>query len=204
MRNKMIIGIDFDNTIVCYDGVFYWVALEQGFIPPHIPKNKISVRDYLRKQGRENLWTELQGIVYGARMSYGKTYPGAIGFLEKLILNNIPFYIISHRTRYPFLGEKHDLHKAAKEWLKGLDASSELANKLQGESVFFLETKEQKAGHIEKMGCTHFIDDLPEFLEEAYFPCDTYPMLFDPYANHKNTKLHSFPSWQQIEEYFLT
>ena len=45
----MIVGIDFDNTIVCYDSLFYNIALEKGLIPSNISKSKNSVRDYLRK-----------------------------------------------------------------------------------------------------------------------------------------------------------
>jgi hypothetical protein len=29
----MRIGLDFDNTIACYDGVFHAAALERGLIP---------------------------------------------------------------------------------------------------------------------------------------------------------------------------
>ena len=30
---RMRIGVDFDNTLVCYDGVFHRAALERGLIP---------------------------------------------------------------------------------------------------------------------------------------------------------------------------
>ena len=48
------IGIDFDNTIVCYDDVFHEVAREQGLIPNDLPANKGAVRDHLRAIGRED------------------------------------------------------------------------------------------------------------------------------------------------------
>ena len=47
------VGIDFDNTIVCYDEIFHRVALERELIPRDTPKNKESVRDYLRQVGKE-------------------------------------------------------------------------------------------------------------------------------------------------------
>ena len=36
----MRIGIDFDNTIACYDGVFHQAALERGLIPPILPTTR--------------------------------------------------------------------------------------------------------------------------------------------------------------------
>lgn len=65
----MRLGIDFDNTIVCYDELFHRVALEQGLIPADLPVNKSEVRNHLRRVGKEPLWTEMQGSVYGARMA---------------------------------------------------------------------------------------------------------------------------------------
>ena len=68
----MRIGIDFDNTIVCYDDVFHKAASLQGLIPEGLPSSKNSVRDYLRKIGKEENWTRLQGTVYGSRMDLAK------------------------------------------------------------------------------------------------------------------------------------
>ena len=59
-----MIGVDFDNTIVCYDGVFHRAAVERGLIPPELPVSKGQVRDHLRRLGQEHAWTELQGEVY--------------------------------------------------------------------------------------------------------------------------------------------
>ena len=42
-----ILGIDFDNTIVRYDNLFYKIALEKGLIDTSIGKSK-EIRDYLR------------------------------------------------------------------------------------------------------------------------------------------------------------
>ena len=61
----MRIGIDFDNTIACYDGVFHAAALERGLIPPHLGRDKNSVRDHLNGVGRNDDFTELQGYEIG-------------------------------------------------------------------------------------------------------------------------------------------
>ena len=54
----MNVGIDFDNTIVSYDKVFYAVALEQSLIPQEIKESKMAVRDYLRSIDENDIWTE--------------------------------------------------------------------------------------------------------------------------------------------------
>ena len=59
------IGIDFDNTLVHYDKVFYDIALKEGLIDSNIEKSKIAVRNYLVNKGKESLFTKLQGEVYG-------------------------------------------------------------------------------------------------------------------------------------------
>ena len=61
----MRIGVDFDNTIANYDGVFHKAALERGLIPASLGSGKTDVRDYLNGSGRKDEFTELQGYVYG-------------------------------------------------------------------------------------------------------------------------------------------
>jgi len=65
----MLVGLDFDNTIVRYDQLFHRLAVERGLIPPGVSATKQSVRDYLRAADREVDWTELQGIAYGPRIN---------------------------------------------------------------------------------------------------------------------------------------
>ena len=79
----MRIGIDFDNTIACYDGVFHQAALERGLIPADLGRDKNTVRDHLNGSGRKDDFTELQGYVYGARMELVSPYPGFAEFMRR-------------------------------------------------------------------------------------------------------------------------
>src|SRR6266404_4002307 len=79
-NRAMLIGVDFDNTIVCYDEVFHHAAVKQGLVPAETPVVKDAVRDYLRRSGQEDLWTELQGFVYGACMAGAAPFPGVLDF----------------------------------------------------------------------------------------------------------------------------
>jgi hypothetical protein len=176
----MLIGVDFDNTIVCYDRLFHQVTRERGLIPADLPANKSDVRNHLRSVGQEDVWTELQGYVYGARMLEADPFPGVREFFRACRDRGIEVCIVSHKTRHPFLGEKYDLHGAASGWLdaQGFFDPGKLG--LPRERVHFELTKQEKLERIAARGCTHFIDDLPELLAEPSFPARTERILFDP------------------------
>src|SRR5262249_9671434 len=99
-----VVGVDFDNTIVCHDGLFHRGALEGTRLPPGRPPAKNAVRDYLRKRDREAVWTALQGSVYGPRMRDALPFPGVREFFLLCRRRVVPVRIISHRTRQPYQG----------------------------------------------------------------------------------------------------
>ena len=196
----MIVGIDFDNTIVCYDRAFHRAACEQGLIPLDIPATKEQVRDYLRNIGQEDEWTKLQGYVYGARMDTVVAFAGVVSCLRSFREQGIEVYIISHKTLYPFLGIPYNLHEAALNWLDTSGFLDEAG--LDIHHVFFELTKEEKLARIGAMGCSHFIDDLPEILYAEGFPESTVRMLFAPGSPGENQGVLTFTSWEEIAEYF--
>jgi hypothetical protein len=174
----MRIGIDFDNTIVAYDRVIHRVALAQGLIPAHLPANKSAVRDYLRTAGREPDWTALQSEIYGPGLIHAEPFPGVAERVAGWLAQQVPVYIISHKTRYPYAGERHDLHAAAWNWLERQGFFDHVG--LPREHVFFELTLPEKLQRIGQARCTHFIDDLPELLAEPTFPAGVRRLLFDP------------------------
>lgn len=184
----MRLGIDFDNTIVCYNGVFHAMAVRRGLIPPEVGTGKDEVRDYLRAVGREDDWTELQGEVYGAGMGLAQPWPGVIAFFRTAVTRGIPVFIVSHKTRHPFRGPRYDLHASARDWLVGHGFFDDVG--LVPEAVSFELTKQDKLARIATLGCSHFVDDLPEFLEEPGFPSGVTRILFDPAAAHRGNANH--------------
>jgi hypothetical protein len=194
----MHIGVDFDNTIVCYDALFHRVARERGFIPPEIPAGKSAVRDHLRQTGREETWIELQGLVYGPRLSEAAPYPGALHFFQDCRKAGIALSIISHKTRQPVLGRPHDLHQAALDWLQQHAFFDPAGIGLSRSDVFFELTRSSKLERISQRGCTLFIDDLPEVLAEPAFP-KIDRLLFDPNGLHgSQTDFLRVRSWMEI------
>ncbi len=196
----MLIGVDFDNTIVCYDDVFGKVAIEQGLVPPSAASSKASVRAHLRSIGQEDRWTELQGYVYGPGMIDAAPFPGVVKFFERCREIGIPLAIISHRTRFPYVGEAHDLHQAACDWLERYGFYDSLRAGLPVDRVFFEDTKEAKLKRIATVGCTHFLDDLPELLSLQGFPSHVQRFLFDPHSLHKPMPaIDIVTSWSGME-----
>ena len=190
----MVIGVDFDNTVVCYDGIFKRLAVELGLVAERSFSDKVSLRDKLRAEGREDDWTLLQGQVYGPGMSAALPFPGVVDFFVRCRERKISLYIISHRTKTPYLGESFDLHQAALGWLENnsfYQSPVELARK----RVFFESTKEEKLARIESLECDIFVDDLPEFLAEEDFCKKTRRILFDPSDRHPDSEFERLTQW---------
>ena len=192
----MRIGIDFDNTIVCYDGVFHKAALERHLIPSVLPTTKNAVRDYLNDSGRKDAFTELQGYVYGTRMDLAAPYPGAREFIVAGGAAGHQLFIVSHKTKHPMLGPKHDLHAAALRYLEtrqfvGKDAIST-------GNVFLETTREEKIARVATLDCQVFIDDLPEVLSSPGFPAGLRAILFDPEGTFNGEAFEAYRDWAGI------
>ncbi len=197
----MLIGVDFDNTIVCYDNVFYGVAVEKGLIPPSVEPTKEGVKDYLRTIDREPVWTELQGYVYGPMIRDAEPFKGVKNFFMRCKEESVRALIISHKTRKPFAGPEYDLHKYALRWIE-----SKFFNEtgLRREDVFLETTKEEKRDRIVKEGCTHFIDDLPEFFSESNLPGSVSKILFNPRRRlYTIDDVVSLSSWEEITKFIF-
>lgn len=193
----MHIGLDFDNTIVSYDALFHKVASEGGWLTEDVPVSKVSVRDHLRRVGMEPVWTEMQGTVYGGRMDEAQAFPGVVDCLAWARDSGIRMSIVSHKTRHPFLGEQYDLHEAARRWI-GLYLNDARGPLIPAENIHFELTKEAKVQRIADIGCTVYVDDLPEILQAAGFPASTSKVLFDPDQHHLASELPRASDWQDV------
>lgn len=176
----MRIGLDFDNTIVCYDELFHQVALEEAAITSDIPVQKQAIRDHLRAIGNEDEWTRIQGLVYGERILEARLFSGFRAAIQELMISGCEIFIVSHKTLYPYAGVRHDLHRAAFQFLEHHRIVSEDGGFIDRESVFLEPTKEAKAERIAALDCDVFVDDLPEFLAEVHAPATVHRVLFNP------------------------
>ena len=191
----MNIGIDFDNTIISYNKLFYEIALSKNLIDKEIPKTKVAVRNFLRDLNKDYIFTELQAQIYGPLIEKAAIFEGVKEALN-LLSRKHTIFIISHKTKYPYSGEKYKLRSFADKWLnlQGLNPSninSPISN------VFYENTIENKIKRIKDLKCSLFIDDLPNILE--LLPKEIYGILFNPednFCSHK--KKFTFKHWSEL------
>jgi hypothetical protein len=177
----MRIGLDFDNTIVCYDQAITVLAEEVFELPKEMPRTKLALRDFLRAAGREREWTSFQGALYGPGMHHAQPFDGAISTMQQLASEGHELVIISHRSRWPYAGPTYDLHEAARGWVAdNLQSLGLFGNKGDEDHVYFLETRDQKVEMITFWRCNVFLDDLAEVLCAPSFPSSTLGIHFCP------------------------
>ena len=158
------LGLDFDNTLIDYDEVFFTLALEKNLIPPSINKDKKSVRKFFIDNNIEDEFINLQGEVYGLKVLEAKQSFGMFEALKSLKNDNYELIIVSHKTKYPYSGKKYDLHKAASNWLELNKFFDPNGLAMKKENVYFEITKEDKISRIEQLDISFYIDDLQSIL----------------------------------------
>ena len=182
----MIVGFDFDNTIISYEKLFKKIAYKKKLVPKNIKSNKNSVKEYLIKKNKETEWTILQGEVYGKYIMDAKIYVGVKKIMKSLSKNKIKFYIISHKTKFPYLGRKINLQVAAKKWIYKNILRDDNSINLSIKDIFFENSIKEKISRINKLRCNIYIDDLPKILE--LLPKGVIKILFTPNQKSQQKK----------------
>jgi hypothetical protein len=206
MHQQLVIGVDLDNTLVCYDELFHRAACEEGLIDPALPKHKEAVRDAIRRLPEgETKWTTLQALVYGMRMSEAPMFEGADVFLRHCAGKRARVRIVSHKSRHAtWGGAKLDLRQSALQWIEANGFFSHLG--LSRGDVFFEDTRAEKINRIRALSCTHFIDDLPEVFAEELFPPETRKLLFAASAPARRGapgQPPAFASWFELDRFLF-
>ena len=191
----MRIGLDFDNTIVCYDHAIEILAEQTFSLPAGLPRTKLALRDFLRQEGREPEWTAFQGALYGPGMQHAQPFPQAIETMLIIQKQGHELVIVSHRSLRPYAGPAYDLHAAARGWVRERLESQGL---FKNGHVYFHETLAAKIAAIGSLGCDVFLDDLPEVLGDDQFPNKTQGILFDPDGVGNGAKGPSIERWPDL------
>lgn len=198
----MIIGVDFDNTIVDYGELLHKLALERNYIDQSLQKDKKTIRDSIRTLFDGELkWRELQAEMYGKRMAEAIPFTGVLDFFHKCKQKGIETLIISHKTKFSNLtGNGADFHKNALDWLHNNDFLETNKTGLNRDRIFFNPDRDGKIKCIIKSGCNVFIDDLKEVFEDSSFPEETRKILFSPSHKELNDaqKVMVCHSWDDI------
>ena len=113
----MRVGIDLDNTIINYSKVFLKICNKYN-LKINKENPKVKLKTYLRKNISEEKWTETQGKVYGKEILNANIFQNFNSFIRFAKKNNIDLTIISHKSKYPILGKKINLHSKALQFLR--------------------------------------------------------------------------------------
>ena len=191
------LGLDFDNTLISYDLIFYETARELNLIPKELKKSKTAVRSFLINQNKEHKFTELQGEVYGSKIINAKQTDGMFEALKYIQNKGYELAVVSHKTKNPIIGRNYNLHKSALNWLEKNKFFDKEGLSINKNNVFFEPTKEEKVKRIESIGCTHFIDDLHSILN--LIKDDIVKIHYNPgEENHPSNHL-DFSNWGQLK-----
>ena len=149
----MRIGVDLDNTIICYDALFHALALERGWIAPARPARPVR-KDAVRRAVRllpdgDEKWQALQAEAYGPRLASAALFPGVVDAFRLWREQGREIFVISHKTRRSSAG--YDLHAAARAFL----AESALMREglLAEQDLFFCPSRREKLERIARLGC---------------------------------------------------
>ena len=196
------LGLDFDNTLITYDEIFYKVAYERNLIPKNFVHQKKAIRDFLRKNNIENEFTLLQAEVYGKRIVEAKPSMGVLDALLQLKSKiDVQFYIVSHKTNFPINGPKYNLHDSAMKWLHKNKFLCKDGLNISEKNIFFEKTKLEKIKRIKYLNCSYYIDDLPEILEMIDHTC--IKIIYNPFRNKfLNKQFVNLISWNDLSKIF--
>jgi hypothetical protein len=200
----MVIGLDFDNTIVGYDDLILRAAVSRGLVPAGQRANKKEVRDRIRElPDGEIEWQKVQALVYGPMMPEARMFEGVEPFVRRSVQSGIPVFIISHKTELAGYDETGtNLRDASLAWMTthGFFLPDGLG--LSPAQVIFEGTRAGKLQRIRELKCTLFVDDLEEVLLEPDFPRGVTRVLFAPALPlDLNADPKVVPDWQALTDY---
>ena len=168
----MRIGIDFDNTIACYDDIFNEIAIDMQLLPSHRDRDKQQVKaDLLKHPGGMKNWRRLQGQVYGRFINKATIFPGLGSFLLRCSWSNHEIFIVSHKTEYGHFDQyKTPLRQACINWLKNNRFFDSKVFAIPQRNVHFANSRSEKVSKISELNLDYMVDDLIEVFMEPSFP----------------------------------
>lgn len=195
----MRVGIDLDNTLICYDQAFLRVGKEEGLLPPSFDGNKAAVkRALLAERADGYLWESLQGLVYGRRIDAAMLFDGVARFLETCRARADVVAIVSHKTELAH-HDPHltDLRAAAFRWMESNRFFDVAGLALGRQNVHFEGTRDDKVRRIRALDCDVFVDDLAEVLAHADMPPTCRKILF---GSDPQSEFEQYASWDEVRD----
>ena len=207
----MLVALDFDNTLIEYDHVFYGLARERGLVPDGLEPLKSAVRDYVRSRHEDLAWHGLQAEVYGPLIHRGRMMAGAREFVRLCRDRGVDLVVVSHKSRFashvdqPPSAESIDLRAAALGWMRENGFFLSLAEgglHFSPDDIFFESTRQAKVERINALGCDILVDDLSEVLAHRDLRADLERIWFNR-QGQCSEDFHCCGGWAGIAEYLF-
>jgi len=203
----MLIGLDFDNTLISYGHVFRELAIEFGLAPLSILPDKTAVRTHVWAEHDDIEWQKLQAQAYGPRIGQGQFMDGAADFLHLCRKNGVDLCVVSHKSKYASIDPGgFNLRTAALGWMEEQGFFSPLKNGGFGfhfHEIFFETTRSEKIARINDLGCDVFVDDLVEVLSHEDLKSTIERILFQEQSVDTSEYTLAGP-WSCISEYLFS
>jgi hypothetical protein len=168
------VGVDLDNTLIDYRGLFHRLALEEGWIEESFPRSKSGIKDRLvAEDGNDLRWQELQARAYGPRILEAQPHAGALEFLQEAEALGCELHVVSHKTEASALRPEIRLRDWAARWISA-------KTRIQAERIHWASSRAEKVHRIAGLGCRFFVDDLHEVLEDPAMPRELLGLWFCP------------------------
>jgi hypothetical protein len=196
----MRLGLDFDNTIACFDEVFCAAARAEGLLPPSFQGGKAAVKAWVQGlHDGERQWQRLQGRVYGAYMGQASLTAGVDGFLRRARDEGAELFVVSHKTVHGhFDPDRINLHDAARAWMTAHGFFAADVYGIPASHVYFEADRAAKVARIADLVLDVFIDDLPEVFAEPGFPASTRGILLTNATEVDAGPYRACKDWQEI------
>lgn len=185
------IAIDLDNTIAMYDRAILTVCDQMQLNIPLIYRTKSTISKYLKSNGNNDTWTDIQGLIYGPYMEKAFISKGFENFAAFALKLSYELVIVSHKTKFPASGGAYNLRDSAKQWI---DAN--LPNIFA--DVYFEDSIESKLSRVRSINPVLFIDDLKEVLESCNLGLQRSILIHDVEENSQSNFFQSFLTWEEI------
>lgn len=196
----MLVGLDFDNTIACYNDVFTSEAKIKGLVSKEWQGSKQDLKCLLNTlEDGQTKWQKIQGQVYGPKMQEATLFPGVARFLLRCKSKGYKVFIVSHKTKYGHFDKtKTPLREASLNWM---DKQGFFNNNLFGidkNNIFFANTQSEKVLKIKSLKLDVFVDDLEEIFLHPEFP-EIKKILFSRISSIQ-TRVEICSNWTDIEK----
>ncbi len=207
----MLVALDFDNTLIEYDHVFYGLARERGLVPDGLEPLKSAVRDHVRSRYDDLAWHGLQAQVYGPLIHRGRMMAGAREFVRLCRDRRVDLVVVSHKSKFAShvdqlpSAESIDLRAAALGWMRANGFFLSMAEgglNFSPNDIHFESTRQAKVERINALGCDVLVDDLSEVLTHKDLRADLERVWFNR-QGQCSEDFHCCGGWAGITDYFF-